>query len=549
MCCRSILLLLSLLSLSCDGRIGDIVVIVSPSDGDYVSGEIEIELTVPSTIGEVTVSIGGKVIANLTEPPYVVILDTTELADGPIELKAQGHYQIATATIAVDNIAPTAILAEPRASYIEDIDASLHILMADDNGISELALTIVGDANTLQEGFENPASDFEVPLDLTLTANPAPQMARRSLQVRVQVTDNSGRVTELNDSFTLSSRQLWSQSLAALSFGHPVVDVDGFLWVGATKTDDSRSTLFKLNPLTGGIECSLGLPGRRIYSLAEANDLMVFGTSNSMRAVKRSDCSVAWNHNNPQRVYRARPVFDPASNLIYATSDAGDIVPLNLSGASAGPILSLGEVMTSAPTIANGQLFAATNAGNVYGFNTATGTELWPHVETAGGIDGDTALAGTTLYVASADSHLYGFNIVTGEKTFQVLPDGFQLRSAPAVAPDGTILVASLGRKLYAYDASGEEKWSADIGILGSKSRFSVVADEEGNGWTIYLASAQSPTEGSVTAIDAEGRVLWDAPLGGEVQVAGAGGKGRYFAVTASFEAFGFKTGPALHRD
>ena len=111
-----------------------------------------------------------------------------------------------------------------------------------------------------------------------------------------------------------------------------------------------------------------------------------------------------------------------------------------------------------------------------------------------------------TIYVPSHDGRLYAVNRDGSERWSVVVmrpPPGFEdsraaVDSPPSIGPDGAIYV--LGRGLFAINPDGSIRWHFHSGTSGYRTTPILGAD--GN---VYLGSGVA-----VTALDAQGRVLWD---------------------------------------
>ena len=116
-----------------------------------------------------------------------------------------------------------------------------------------------------------------------------------------------------------------------------------------------------------------------------------------------------------------------------------------------------------------------------------------------------------TVYVPSYDGRLYAVDPDGSERwSVEVMrpPPGFESSSAdvnspPSIGPDGAIYV--LGRGLFAINPDGSIRWHFHSGTSGFRSTPILGAD--GN---VYIGSG-----GTVTALDAQGRHLWDYQPGG----------------------------------
>ncbi len=103
-----------------------------------------------------------------------------------------------------------------------------------------------------------------------------------------------------------------------------------------------------------------------------------------------------------------------------------------------------------------------------------------------------------TVYVGADNGHLYAIN-PQDRKNGEIFPVSgrewvFQdpadtLRTIPAIAPDGTILVVSYDDTLYAVNPDGTKKWTFPIPVDGSEPTSSPTVGNEG---VVYVGSSDS---------------------------------------------------------
>ena len=115
-----------------------------------------------------------------------------------------------------------------------------------------------------------------------------------------------------------------------------------------------------------------------------------------------------------------------------------------------------------------------------------------------------------TIYVASYDGRLYAVDPDGSERWSVVvmrIPEGFEgsadVNSAPSIGPDGAIYV--LGDGLFAINPDGSIRWHFDSST--SSWWTTPILGADGN---VYIGSGLA-----VTALDAQGRLLWDYEPGG----------------------------------
>ena len=149
---------------------------------------------------------------------------------------------------------------------------------------------------------------------------------------------------------------------------------------------------------------------------------------------------------------------------------------------------------------------------------------------TGGPLTGSPSVGGDgTIYIGCEDQFLYAFR-----------PDGTlhwkrdlrsPIRTSPAVSRDGRICVATLEGRMFCLDETGNELWSTSYAFAGGEG--SPAIDVRGS---IYIGSP----DGNLTAISADGRILWrfetDWPVHGSPSIGqdgsiAFGNDGGYFIV------------------
>jgi hypothetical protein len=110
-----------------------------------------------------------------------------------------------------------------------------------------------------------------------------------------------------------------------------------------------------------------------------------------------------------------------------------------------------------------------------------------------------------TIYFGAPDHHLYAISSI-GQQKWSFATGG-SIQTSPAIAPDGTIYVAS--DALYAVNHDGTQKWTAAFtGPFGMVTGSSPTIGSDG---TIYVGS----TDGTLCAYHPDGTKKWSVPVGG----------------------------------
>jgi outer membrane protein assembly factor BamB len=179
-----------------------------------------------------------------------------------------------------------------------------------------------------------------------------------------------------------------------------------------------------------------------------------------------------------------------------------------------------GNIITSSPTVANGNVYIGSEDQYLYGFVAATGQPLtgFP-VKTNGPIFSTPAVAGNNVYVESWDYNLYAFNASTGGLPLWKV-NIIGLDSSPSIDVVHGVVYAGGNRYLWAFDTSGNLLWKAPVlDQYGADSSSPAVA----NG-LVYITSTSPLGNGHIYAFDTtnNGSAVWSRalPLPGDVTVA-----------------------------
>jgi len=523
-----------------------------PNDGQFVTGIVDVEVgsRPPGRVAEVVLKIGAIEMERLTEAPFVGQLDLTSFSDGPFVLTAEAvlsdedpaaeAQEPLEMLLVVDNEAPTVQILPPHAAFREDGDEiAVRLLVDDGNGVDKVGVLAIAGGVEVGKLVVEPDELTTIALswdDLL----PGPIAGWNSVRVIATAVDAYGRETSVEQNFELGTRILWSANVAGLMLRPPIVADDGTIFAGPTKVSPDDGRVVRLNPADGAEMCQAPLGEETVYSLAQAGDLIVFGTSRAVRAVRRDDCGIAWTFGDPAgapRSYWGTPAYDAAAGIVYVADANGLVSAINAANGNGGTLVDLVEEVQSSPVVlADGSVVVGTVGGNMYGFDAAGTPLAWSPYAAAGSIFGDPIAALGNIYFGSMDTFLYAYDPVAGamEPGFGMSPDGFAIRSTPAVAPDGTVLVGTIGGEVHAVGADGIGLWSFPTAPI-SRGGVLVNVHESGE-WTAYAAAG----DGGVYALDEQGEEIWSGATGGEIQTYGALGNGAFYAPCDDFHLYAY---------
>ena len=304
----------------------------------------------------------------------------------------------------------------------------------------------------------------------------------------------------------------WSfpDAVAPILIGAGVaIGADGTIYVGWNDDPAQTSHWYALSP-QGGILWTVDVPGRTFGGMPAigADGTLYFGSDNGSRgsliAVDPGG-SIRWILDGLDAI-NSSPALGPDGTIHVA------------GGRHVHAVDPQGEIRWTYETPVRNNFFISSPAVAGDGTIYVGGDDHALHA-----IDRDGALRWTfktgdlirappsigadgTVYVPSYDGRLYAVDPDGSERWSVVVmrpPPDFESSSAdvnspPSIGPDGAIYV--LGRGLFAINPDGSIRWHFHSGTSGSRTTPILGAD--GN---VYLASGPA-----VTALDAQGRLLWD---------------------------------------
>ena len=294
------------------------------------------------------------------------------------------------------------------------------------------------------------------------------------------------------------------------------IGADGTIYVGWNEYPARRSHWSALSP-QGGVLWTLDLPGTGSSTPAIGADGTLYlgsynvsdsGSWGSLVAVDPGG-SIRWILEDLDAIYSS-PALGPDGTIyvaggrhVHAVDPQGEI---QWTYETSGRTFS-----RSSPAVASdGTIYVGGNDHALHAINR-DGSPQWTF-KTGDLIRAPPSIgADGTVYVPSYDGRLYAVDPDGSERWSVVVmrpPPGYedssvQVNSPPSIGPDGAIHV--LGRGLFAINPDGSIRWHFHSGTSGYRTTPILGAD--GN---VYLASGPA-----VTALDTQGRLLWDYQPGG----------------------------------
>lgn len=307
----------------------------------------------------------------------------------------------------------------------------------------------------------------------------------------------------------------WSfpEAVAPILIGAGVaIGADGTIYVGWNDDPAQTSHWYALSP-QGGILWTVDVPGRTTWGMPAigADGTLYFGSSigsaGSLVAVDPGG-SIRWILDNLDRI-SSSPALGPDGTIhvaggrhVHAVDPQGEIrwtyeTPVRTFFISSPAVASDGTIYVGGDDDA---LHAINRDGSPrWKFKTGDLIRAPPSI----GADG-------TIYVASYDGRLYAVEPDGSERWSVVVmrhmgANSADVNSPPSIGPDGAIHVLSRG--LFAINPDGSIRWHFDSDT--SSHRTTPILGADGN---VYLGSGVA-----VTALDAQGRLLWEYQPGGDV--------------------------------
>ena len=273
------------------------------------------------------------------------------------------------------------------------------------------------------------------------------------------------------------------------------IGADGTIYVGWNDNPGERSHWYALSP-QGGILWTLDIPGITWSTPAIGADgtLYLGSQVGSLVAVDRAG-SVRWVLDNLDGV-SSSPALGP-DGTIYVAARRG-VHSVDVDGEVQWTYETSGTTFfTSSPAVASdGTIYVGGMDARLHAINR-DGSPRWTfkasdRVWSPPSIDFD-----GTIYFGTFDGLLYAVN-PDGSERWNVSVSHARVGSPPSIGPDGAIYV--LGTGLFAINSDGSIRWHFDSRTSGYWSTPILGAD--GN---VYIGVGPA-----VTALDAQGRLLWD---------------------------------------
>jgi hypothetical protein len=309
----------------------------APADGAVVRGTIDVQATADdplpgSGVAAVVFAVDGDPFATLGAAPFETMLDSTTLGDGFHTLTAtatdgKGNPRVATATIRVDNTAPTIVIVEPPANALVGGTFGFRADVADSgSGVGAVTMLAGGIAPTVDASI---AYGTPVASDTRNGSENSLRWLDGPLALEVRVVDAAGNqataTVTVNVDNTAPDKSLVSPVDQSV--------VSGVITLHAQATDPN---LGQIRILVDGQLVATSPTSPLITSFDTATDLdgVMEITVDVVDTVgNRSICTA--------RVYRANLTFDFKPESLNLRAKGNGVVTAHVEGAGLSQMLPL----------------------------------------------------------------------------------------------------------------------------------------------------------------------------------------------------------------
>lgn len=261
------------------------------------------------------------------------------------------------------------------------------------------------------------------------------------------------------------------------------------------------------------VERTVNVSGEIWGAPAIAADGTVYVASTTGLAAFARDGALRWR---VQGDFRASPTIGPDGTLYVGAFDRvfRAIAPdgtVRWSSRTGSSLLGAAAVASTGGTV-----YATSYDGHLYAWDGVTGALVFRHASDARaplrgspaiGADGAVFFGSGDFF--TSDGRLYAVE-PDGRRRFAYETGASHVTGAPAVGPDGTVLVLDGRGLLHAIDErTGTRRWALDLGAEAAYAGVAIGADG-----TLYMGT----TDGRLHAVTSSGRRRWSTSLGGRIE-------------------------------
>ena len=296
--------------------------------------------------------------------------------------------------------------------------------------------------------------------------------------------------------------------------------------------------------------------------LASDGEIAYLASGQFVHAIRLSDGKEVWRYpekSSNSLQFIAQPVVTLDGTIVIGSAGSDHrlvaLDPSNLSGENNTPaekwiFSEANSSWVAGALILNDKVFAPNSDGNLYvldlqdGFSTKTALKK---IELGGALWAQPTTDGNLVYISSVDHHLHAIDPETYEFAWPPVDLGGAAPGTPLIGPDGNLYIGSFASEVVKVDPATGVKtlltstqgWVWGGPVTDSQNIY--FGDLEGNLFALDAASDNqlwaikpdgpvvgSPlvtndaivfaTEsGSVYAVDAEGKIVWQREVGGQI--------------------------------
>ena len=271
-----------------------------------------------------------------------------------------------------------------------------------------------------------------------------------------------------NKLYAISSdgAELWTFPTSGPVTTKPAVRSDGTVYFGSDDgafraVNSSGTLIWRFDPFTPA-------PFRSSPALSVSGNTVYFGADNGNFYARHADNgNIVWTA-SVGTPFRSSPVVG-LDGTVYVGNDNRRLYAFNGSTGAVKWSFLAGEGIQSSPALSNDEtvVYIGSYDDILYAINTSDGTERWRFTGATNDIQSPiTVDTNDTIYFGSNDNRVYALYSDGAEKwRFTTVGD---VRTKPAVAPDGTVYVGSYDFKLYAITQFANPKSLKDLSITSA---------------------------------------------------------------------------------
>jgi outer membrane protein assembly factor BamB len=324
-------------------------------------------------------------------------------------------------------------------------------------------------------------------------------------RVGLTATDSTGETTRTARDLSVPATRRWRVETGN-AVGASATVTDGTVFVGSETGD-----LYALDVATGETRWTFdtGWPVRRAPAVVGGRVFVGAGVSPVGALSGPIGAVYALDAASGDLLWEARvPAVDSSPTVVNGTVFVGDVDGLvhALSAASGGALwtaeVAADSAVRSSPTVVDGTVLIGGQAG-VYALDVVTGDTRWLF-ETEQAVRSSPTVADGRVVVGRIDGSVSAVAAATGEERWTTELGPRPVRSSPTVV-DGRVFVGSNNVGVHALDLeTGEQLWT-------SPTDRAVTSSPTVAGDTLYVGGQ----DGSLYAFELEtGDRLWRTPVG-----------------------------------